>query len=162
MMLKIKIMRRRKWKLKANLRIIACAKCYLARKAIFEQKRRLRRLADGSERQRTMTIRMCRRYAKTAWTKVYQKCQFFNRVHMFLIKKLVRRRFRNWKFGVRDRSKLVHAMSLKIQKSVRMWIIKRYVLNYYRWRRGLVALQSNMRRQKVLPWFRYNIKMYVI
>lgn len=158
--LKIKIMRRRKRKDHA-VRVITCmGQIFLARRAVAKIRSYQRKLHDVAMYQGHRTSRYKLKLFRRKWQIWYDKASSFNRMHMFFVKKLVRRRFHAWKFGVRDRGKMVRKATLLIQKTVRMWIIKRYVLNYYRWQRGLRSFQSHCRRRSIIPWFQYNLKLY--
>ena len=160
LLLKIKIMRRRKRKNNAIRAITCLGLMFIARRRAQERRVYIRRLQDLHDYAMFRHSRYSLALYRRKYQMFYDKASFFNKLHMLTMKKLVRRRFIAWKYGVKDRHALVLRCSLLIQRTVRMWIIKRYVINYYRWRRGLVAFQSHVRRRRVIPWFKHNIHLY--
>eukprot|EP00605_Chrysophyceae_sp_TOSAG23-4_P002242 GSChrysophyteH1.ASY1.ANO1.2486.1 assembled CDS len=159
-MIKLKISRRRKWRLRCNLRIVWAAKYFLARRALQLQKRKMLILHEYEQhiayRNRLYTMK----FHRMAWQFSYNRCQFFHKLHMVTMHRLVKRKFIGWKFGAKNRTAVCNKAARKIQAAVRMWIIKRYVLNYFRWRRGLVGFQANFRRRSVKDWFQRNLQLY--
>ena len=159
-MLKIKIMRMKKIKNNAIRAITCLGQIFIARRRVREMRVYARRLSDLHDylvfRHSRHTLALYRRKYQI----FYDRACSFNKLHMVTMRKLVKRRFLAWKYGVKDRHALLLKCSLLIQKTVRMWIIKRYVINYYRWRRGLVAFQGHVRRARVIPWFQHNIHLY--
>ena len=158
--MKLFITRRRRWRMKCKLRIVWAAKYYLARQALQGQKRRLLRHMELSEHVGYLDRHNRMKFHRMCWQLTYNRAQFFNKLHMVTMKKLVRKKFIGWKFGAKNRTAVCTKAAIKVQKTVRMWIIQRYVLHYHRWRRGMVALQANFRRRSVTAWFQKNIHMY--
>jgi len=159
-MLKHVMYRKRMFRKMMHLRITQCYRRYIAKKRLFAQVQFRRARYDLINylgyRQKIYVFQ----HRVKEWKRIKSKADFFHHIHMFLLRKFVRRRFRAWKFGARDRTKKCAAASLKLQSATRMWIIKRYVLNYYRWRRGLVCFQSHVRRKACDAWFIHNIHLY--
>jgi ankyrin repeat protein len=160
LLLKLKVRRRRIRRANAVRALQCMGQIFLARRQVAQMRSYQRALYDKQQFQRWRSGRYAVRAYSREWRRVYSKASFFNELHLFFMRKLVRRRFRLWKYGVRDRGKLVRTSTLLLQKTVRMWIIKRYVLNYYKWQRGLRNFQSHCRRRSIIPWFQYNLKLY--
>ena len=159
-LIKMWIVKRRRFRRKMLLRILNCARRYLSRKRVFEQKMRVRARYDLTKYLGYRNRWYAYRASFKEWRRIESKSNFFNHLHLFLMRKFVRRRFRAWKFGARDRGVVRSRAAVQLQSAVRMWIIKRYVLNYYRWRRGLVCFQSHVRRKACDAWFAYNLRLF--
>ncbi len=68
--------------------------------------------------------------------------------------------FKHWIKRSALASKYRWKSAIILQSAIRMWIIKRYVLNYYSWRRKLIRVQSLARSYLVLKVFRWDIYYY--
>lgn len=158
--IRMKLARLRCRNIRAILCIVSLGKRFFARRSVRQARRRGRILHEHYLRQLKATQNMCMRKPMKQWKDYFNRLRGLQRLHMFTMKKFVRRRFLLWKRGYQNLSKLLNKCAAKIQATVRMWIIKRYVLHFYRFRRGIVAVQSNARRRILIPFFRVQLRYY--
>lgn len=71
-----------------------------------------------------------------------------------------RRRFQKWISFAAYRTKYLSKFAIKIQSVVRMYLVYLHYFNYYKLRRGLIAIQSNWRRYRVRKQYIYMIYYY--
>lgn len=138
----------------------ALARRYFARRRVHNERVRERRLEDFGN---CVTILHCdkeaRRHLK-AWR--IMRNLILGAWHLQRARDCdrMRRRFAKWLNLAQYRTKRLGRRVLKIQSVVRMWLTNKYVLHYYRWRRGLVGFQSVFRRRLCMRQFDYDIYFY--
>ena len=163
--LKIQLLARRKLayvrckKIRAHLTLVSLGKRFFARRRMKWLLRKARLQHENFQMQVKHSKIACMRIQYKAWRHSFKISFGLHALHKFTIRKLVRKRFWLWKRGCQNRSKLLHKSATKVQSAVRMWIIKRYVINFYKWRRGIIALQSNGRRRILIPFFCHRLKL---
>jgi ankyrin repeat protein len=163
--------------------ILQCvARCYNAKYCVFKKTCQLRivqfmRVCFAKHRMR-LELAKSRRLeeASSSWQKVkmyyiiQRKFKSWNKHLKFKLgfqkgertvsRSEMGRIFKFWKLGSQARSGEREWGALIVQSTVRMWIIQRYVLHYFKWRRGVLKLQAHARRQIVKPRFAVAIFYY--
>ena len=152
--------RRERQRRMARRRMGGLARRYFARLRVQKIRERARRLEDYS---RSVSIlhgdREVQRHLK-AWH--VMRCILLGAQHLQWARDCdrMRRRFAKWLNLAQYRTKRLGRRVLKIQSVVRMWLTNKYVLHYYRWRRGLVGFQALYRKRLCMRQFEYDIFFY--
>ena len=146
--------------IRATLRIVSLGKRFFARRRVAQLRRRERLLIENQHRQDAASKKALVRRKFQVWRVYFNFWKGLHKLHMFTMRKFVRRRFILWKRGYQKLSALLNSNAVKVQSAVRMWIIKRYVLHFYRFRRGIISLQANARRRMLIPFFRYHLRLF--
>lgn len=147
-------------RIRACLTLVSLGKRFFARRRVGALRRRARLVHENSQMQMKRSKIECMRTQYKAWRHAFKISFGLNSLHKFTMKKLVRKRFWLWKRGCQNLSKILNKSATTVQSAVRMWIIKKYVLNFSRWRRGIVALQANGRRRILIPIFAFQLQLF--
>ena len=147
-------------RIRAYLTLVSLGKRFFSRRRVGILRRRGRLLHENFEMQVKRSKIECMRAQYKVWRHAFKISFGLTSLHKFTMKKLVRKRFWLWKRGCQNLSRILHKRATTIQSAVRMWIIKKYVLNFSKWRRGIVALQANGRRRIRIPIFSFQLRLF--
>ena len=152
--------RRRFLLLRSQRRIALGIRCFLARRAADEQRRMCRRLADFADGACSTQHLHSLRRALSVWKKAVRIQLGLVKVDRAVRNDKMRRRFSKWNKYRIHRTKILTFNAILVQSVIRMWIVHKYVLKYYRWRRGFVAFQGAYRRHVCRLQYAYDIYYY--
>lgn len=94
------------------------------------------------------------------WHRSHRYVKGVDKVYKVVLARIICKRFKSWLTKYKNYSSLVNNAARVIQSVVRMWIVKKYVLNYYKWQRGLIHFQAVVRKVLAMNRFEYDIYFY--
>ena len=144
----------------AKKKIGGLARRFLARQRVQRERERRRRLVDYSRSVRVTNSEHDTRRHFFAWKCCKNVIAGVSHLDWAVKCDQMRRRFQKWVNLAQYRTKRLAVRARKIQSLVRMWLTHRYILHYYRWRRGLVAFQSLYRTRLCVRQYVYDIYFY--
>lgn len=144
----------------ARKKLDALARCYFARQRVQLARESARRLQDYSASVTYIQQDHELRRHFQAWKKSRKVLEGLRHVNAAVEHDKMRRRFAKWVNLAQYRTKRLAKRVIKIQAVGRMWLAQRFVLHYYRWRRGLVAIQSIHRMRLCARQYEYEIFFY--
>lgn len=141
-------------------RIVKFIRYILAKRRVRKQVMSRRRLVEYAESLHESHERNKVRVTMRKWLRLHKYyCGLEKLNHAYVIYRL-RANFTKIKIDTRRYFIKRTNRIIRIQSACRMLIVKQSVLHYYKWRRGMVALQANIRRKLVQPQFYYDIYYY--
>lgn len=143
--------------LKCKRAIALLGKRYLARKLMYNLRRMQRMLADKAEGVMCIRQKWLVRDKLLIWKK--QSSLIFGVLKLWkaYVNDKLRRRFVKWNKYRIHRNRILNKRITIVQSVVRMWLVHHRVLKYYKWRRGLLAIQAIYRMKRCYRQYEHTI-----
>jgi ankyrin repeat protein len=147
----------KRWALK---RMVGLARRYLARRRVQSAREYERRLGDYRlSTALTHNDKQLRRHLQ-AWRRARNVIVGVSHLDVAVHHDKLRRRFTKWVKLAQHRTQRLAKRAIKIQAQMRRYLVQKFVLHYYRWRRGLVLCQAVYRGRLAVRQFTYDIYFY--
>ena len=147
-------------KLRSFRKIALAAKAYVTRKRFKTMLDFARRLQDYSSLYLSRRAHHRQQRSFIIWRRSFKKVIAFNKIANAVRLDKIRRRWKKWAGYSRWKTRRLGVPATKIQKIVRMSIVKHTILHYYKFKRGLLSLQGLCRRRHCMRIFAYEIYYY--
>ena len=149
-------------KRKNMFRIVKFIRRQLARRRVRKLVIHRRRLSECADCLHENHQRNRVKVSMRKWTRIHKYYSGLEKInHAYVIYRLranfIKIKSDTSRYFIKRTNRIV-----RIQSACRMLIVKQSILNYYKWRRGLVGLQANIRRKLVQPQFFYDIYYYKV
>lgn len=141
-------------------KIILGMRCAFARRAVIQQERYLHRVEESGV---ALTAWKCRSIIRRRFRRMkrhYGYKEGLRKFRHWCLKRKILPKFRRWKRQCDNLGYVRHRKATFIQSAFRMYIIQKYVLHYYSWRKNLMKFQAYYRGGVARRFFRSQIVVF--